>query len=302
MFIGTCTGMVSATSCPPSSAARSPADSWRGTRSGSRESTVSTFQFSGRLAAALTEPSSSISSSENWSRQPCTMPSSVVPGCAPVSSLIASELFGRGPAAGDRLAVAVAVRRRLREREAERAGLERAAELGAHLGDLLGRGLAADRVGAHHVAADGAVPGEEAGVHRDRSPRSRSRYSRERLPLPVDALLERGQRHALDPRHHPAQVVGVAVAQRREREPAVAADDGGDAVHARRARGRVPQELRVVVRVRVDEAGGDDQAGGVDDVGGRLVDRCRWRRCARRRCRRRPRRPAPRCRRRRCRP
>ena len=54
MFIGTCTGMVSATSRPPSSAARSPADSWRGTRSGSRESTVSTFQFNGRLAAALT--------------------------------------------------------------------------------------------------------------------------------------------------------------------------------------------------------------------------------------------------------
>ena len=54
MFIGTCTGMVSATSRPPSSAARSPAESWRGTRSGSRASTVSTFQLSGRLAAALT--------------------------------------------------------------------------------------------------------------------------------------------------------------------------------------------------------------------------------------------------------
>ena len=62
-------------------------------------------------------------------------------------------------------------------------------------------------------------------------------------------------------RHHPAQVVGVAVVQRREREPAVAADHGGDAVHARRARGGVPEELRVVVRVRVDEPGRDHEAG-----------------------------------------
>ena len=34
-----------------------------------------------------------------------------------------------------------------------------------------------------------------------------------------------------------------------------------DAVQARRRRGRVPEELRVVVRVRVDEAGRDDEAG-----------------------------------------
>ena len=94
MFIGTCTGMVSATSRPPSSCARSPAESWRGTRSGSRASTVSTFQLSGRLAAALTDPSSSISSSENWSRQPCTMPSSVVPAWAPVSALMAMSSSG----------------------------------------------------------------------------------------------------------------------------------------------------------------------------------------------------------------
>ncbi len=77
-------------------------------------------------------------------------------------------------------------------------------------------------------------------------------------------MFERGERHALDPRHHAAEVFGVAPAERCEREPAVAADDGGDAVHARGARGGVPHELRVVVRVRVDEPGGDNAPAGVD--------------------------------------
>ena len=91
-----------------------------------------------------------------------------------------------------------------------RAGLDRlVAELGAHRGDLLRGGLAADRVGAHHVAADRAVPDEEAGVHRDLAVEPVEVLA-EGLPLPVDALLERGERHALDLGHHPAQVVGVA--------------------------------------------------------------------------------------------
>ena len=77
---------MSATTRPPSSLARAAACNWRGTRSGSRESTVSTFQFIGLFAAALILASRSISSSENVSRQPGTIPSRVVPGYFPVSS------------------------------------------------------------------------------------------------------------------------------------------------------------------------------------------------------------------------
>ncbi len=51
---------------------------------------------------------------------------------------------------------------------------------------------------------------------------------------------------------------------RREREAAVAADDARDAVDVARRRRRVPEELRVVVGVRVDEARGDDEPVGVD--------------------------------------
>ena len=183
------------------------------------------------------------------------------------------QLVVSGPAAGDRITVAVGVRARLREREPERAGVERPAELGTHLGDLLRRGLAADRVGAHDVAADGAVAGEEARVHRDVALEAVEELV-EGLPLPVGALLERGQRHALDLRHHLAEVVGLGIGlvHGREAEAAVAPDDSGDAVHARRARGGVPHELCVVVRVGIDEAGRDDAPRGVGDAVGRLVD------------------------------
>src|SRR5690242_20234905 len=64
---------------------------------------------------------------------------------------------------------------------------------------------------------------EETGVDRDRALEPVEELA-EGLPLPVDALLERRERHALDPRHHPSQVVGVAVVQGREAEAAVAAD------------------------------------------------------------------------------
>ena len=94
----------------------------------------------------------------------------------------------------------------------------------------------------------------------------------ERLPVPRQALLQRRERDALDPGHQPGEVVDVLVGGGREREAAVAAEHGGDAVHRRRARGRVPQQLRVVVRVQVDEAGRDHEIGRVDRARRALVD------------------------------
>ena len=54
---------------------------------------------------------------------------------------------------------------------------------------------------------------------------------------------------------------------RREPEPAVADQHGGDAVPARHRAPRVPEDLAVVVRVHIDEAGSHDLPGGVDDLG-----------------------------------
>ena len=143
------------------------------------------------------------------------MPSSVVPGWAPVSALMAMSSSG----VAQRLATgwpspSLCDDDCVNEKPSAPASSDRR-QLGAHLGDLLGRGLAADGVGAHDVAADGAVPDEEAGVDRDAALEPVEVLA-EGLPLPVDALLERGERHALDLGHHPAQVVGVAVVQGRE--------------------------------------------------------------------------------------
>ena len=290
MFMGTSTGMVSATTRPPSSAARSAAASWRGTRSGTVESTVSTFQLIGRPAAADMAATSSISSSLNWSRPPSKAPSRIVPSCSPTAAHRARSSSRARVAGRHRLAVAVGVGGRQGGGEAQAAGLDRVVEQGDHRVELLGRGLVADGVGAHHVAAQGAVADHEPGVDAD-APVEPVEVLAEALPVPVDPLLQGGERHALDPGHHAAQVVGVVGPERGQGEAAVAADDRGHAVDVGRGGERVPEELGVVVGVGVDEAGAHHQAGGVERVVRGVVDAARARprpRSARRGRRRRP--------------
>lgn len=88
----------------------------------------------------------------------------------------------------------------------------------------------------------------------------------EGVPVPRRALLQRDQGHALHLGHHPPCVVRVlrpVGVERRQREAAVAARDGGHAVVHGGGGVRVPEQLGVVVRVRVDEAGREHQPGGV---------------------------------------
>ena len=181
------------------------------------------------------------------------------------------QLVGRRPAAGHRLALTVGVRRRVREREADRPRRERSRQLTSHRGDLVGVGRVADRLAAHDVPADRAVADEEPGIDRHVAVEPVEVLGK-RLPAPVGAVLERGERHALDLGHHLAQVVVVARPQRGEREAAVAPDDRGDAVDTRGTRCRIPQQLGVVVGVRVDETRRDDQPRGVDHPTRGLVD------------------------------
>ena len=198
--------------------------------------------------------------------------SSCVPGwlrSAPARRSSSSRVRG---ARRHRVAVAVVVGRGLRGREAHRAGVERVVQVPLHLLDLVvGRGLA-HGVGAHHHAPQRGVPGEEARVHRRAARLDALEIVAERLPVPREPLLERGERDALDAGHQPGEVVDVLVGGGGEREPAVAAEHGRDAVHGRRARGRVPQQLGVVVRVQVDEPGRHDEIGRVDRAGRALVD------------------------------
>ena len=84
---------------------------------------------------------------------------------------------------------------------------------------------------------------------------------RERLELvPRHAREERVGRHVLDVLQRADEQLAVLGPHRRDREAAVAGDDRRHAVPARRGERRVPEDLRVVVRVDVDEAGRDDVA------------------------------------------
>ena len=109
--------------------------------------------------------------------------------------------------------------------EPEAAGLDRLVQQRDHLVELLGRGLVADRCGAHHLPAQRAVTDHEGGVHAERAVEAVEVVAEATPTSQSTPVLEREQRHALDLGHHPAQVVGVTGGEGREGEPAVAADD-----------------------------------------------------------------------------
>ena len=171
-----------------------------------------------------------------------------------------------------RLAVAVGVGLAERRRHAQGAGGHGVVGQGDHGRDVAcGRRLA-DRGPAHGQAPDGGVADEKAGVDCHPSVELVEPLA-EGAPVPARAALQGGQGHAFDPRHHAHHVVGALVVEGCDREAAVAAEHGGDTVQRRRARGRVPEQLGVIVGVDVDEPRRDDQPGHVDAPGGRLVGR-----------------------------
>ena len=96
------------------------------------------------------------------------------------------------------------------------------------------------------------------------APADRVEVLGERLELPRDARGQRRGVHVLDVLERAHDHVVVLGAGRRDREAAVAGDHGGDAVVRRRPQRRIPEHLRVVVRVDVDEAGRDRAARRVE--------------------------------------
>ena len=136
------------------------------------------------------------------------MSSTVVPSCwrtAAARRSISSRAAARG---GHGLAVAVVVRVDLGGGEAERTLVERGVQRRLHGDHVLGVGRAPDRALAHDEAAQRRVADQEAGVHRDPAVEAAQPLA-ERAPVPGQAGPQRGQGHALDPRHHPRDVVGV---------------------------------------------------------------------------------------------
>ena len=87
------------------------------------------------------------------------------------------------------------------------------------------------------------------------APLDRCEILRERLEVPFDPRQQRRGVHVLDVLERAHDHLAMLGARRRDREAAVAGDDGRDAVIRRRTQRGIPEDLRVVVRVDVDEAG-----------------------------------------------
>src|SRR5438309_550440 len=82
-----------------------------------------------------------------------------------------------------------------------------------------------------------------------RPPADRLHVLGERLPLPRHAGLQHVHRDRFDVRQHPGELLALVAFDRRQRERAVADDDGGRAVVAGERAERIPEDLRVVVAV-----------------------------------------------------
>ena len=133
-----------------------------------------------------------------------------------------------------------------------------------HLFDLLGsRDRRVGRL-AHHVPPHGRESDERADVHAELAVDG-LQVLRHRLPRPLDPSLQRLDGDGLDPRQHGDEVGALLGACGSESQRTVAVDDGRCAVVAgERAQG-VPEHLRVVVAVVVDEPRGDDLPLNVDN-------------------------------------
>ena len=143
-------------------------------------------------------------------------------------------------------------------REPERAGAHRVGDDHAHRLDLLGARFALVALVAHDEQAHRAVADVAAEVQDRAGVLDQLQVLVEGLEVPDDPGLEHALRHVFDRVQRADDRAPVLGSRRRDREAAVAGDHRRDAVPARRRQRGVPEHLRVVVGVDVDEAGGDD--------------------------------------------
>ena len=172
------------------------------------------------------------------------------------------QLVYGGDICGEELAVHASVARIAVERYAECSGLDAVAHRGLYRLDLVAGGLALLGVSAHHPPSDGGVADHDAEVDAEVVVQ-RTEVVAERAPAPGHTVHQHVVGDGLNFGEHACERGFVALTNGGERQRAVAADDGCDAVVAGEGAEGVERHLPVVVGVVVDEAGGDDTAAGV---------------------------------------
>ena len=157
----------------------------------------------------------------------------------------------------------VDVRGGLRGREAGRARPHRLAHVVGHPGALLGSRVALRGGVPHDVAAERRVPDVDRRVDTETAVEDLEE-GREGLPVPGEPAPEHTRRHALDLGEELGQPGAIGRPARGDRVAAVARHHRRDAVVAGGGPERLEGELRVVVRVHVDDAGHHDEPVGGD--------------------------------------
>ena len=160
--------------------------------------------------------------------------------------------------------VAVELGPRGRRGEADRARAERLADQRAHRRDLVAPRRALRSVLAHHEAAHRSVADHHADIDRQLLLRNMIEIGGEAVPGEFDPLPERFDRDRLDPRQQADEEVAVLGARRCQRNPAIAGDHCRHSVKRRGRKRPVPQQLRVIMGVDVNEAGRDHPPLRVD--------------------------------------
>ena len=202
------------------------------------------------LDVGLTEPAQERSGDELDRR----------PGVLPALGRQRDEFAMVGQVGRGRPAVAVHLSGDVGGGESEATGGERRPQDGPHRFDLGGTGLVGRSGRAHDGPPDGRVADHESDVQGQWLGFHHVEQLGERLPLVGDAGQEGFHRYGFDPGQEAGQELTISRCGRGQGETAVATHRGGDAVQRRGAQGRIPEQLRVVVGVQVDEARRHHQA------------------------------------------
>lgn len=174
------------------------------------------------------------------------------------------QLLAARVAAGERPAGVAHVLVEQRAGKAERAGIDRLSKQCFYMNQFIKSSRALHRRLAHDVVAERRERREEGEVERGLARRGRVHELREGLPVPGDALgehLEGDRLHVDEIAHGDLARLGPAG---RDADAAIAHHHRGHAVPGGGRERPVPADLRVVMRVRIDEAGRNREARGVD--------------------------------------